>query len=296
MISQEKSVIKMVDIKKKAFLLVILVFVIQNIVFGQLLRIDHLDDNGITFKYQHDYEAVIKKNKVKSASSSDLTFGSLAKYDYNENGQVINTSHSGLKGNDVRKYDMTGKLVKKYQILFGKISDTLLITSYGYDEKGKISKRIVWYKRKTEYNHSDYTKSKRYTNKVEEFEYTNTYNNSGQLIKQQQFSADTLFSSLLYEYDTNGNIVDFKIMYKDNYINWHYVIKYDSKNRVISIKQLTASIDGNERQIIYNEKDQVIGTFEKIEYHGNGLIKHLSQYSEIEEVNIVDKFQYEYYK
>eukprot|EP01012_Entosiphon_sulcatum_P041971 TRINITY_DN55892_c0_g1_i1.p1 TRINITY_DN55892_c0_g1~~TRINITY_DN55892_c0_g1_i1.p1 ORF type:complete len:287 (-),score=21.86 TRINITY_DN55892_c0_g1_i1:62-922(-) len=283
-------------IKRGAFLLVILVFVIQNIVFGQLLRIDHLDDNGIMFKYQYDYEAVIKKNKVKSASSSDLSFGSLAKYDYNKNGQVINRSYPGLNGNDVRKYDMTGKLAKKYQILFGKIPDTLLITSYGYDEKGKINKRIVWYKHKTEYNHSDYTKSKRYTNKVEEFAYTNTYNDSGQLIKQQQFSADTLFGSLLYEYDTNGNIVDFKIMYKDNYINWHYVIKYDPKNRVVSIRQLAASIDGNEQQIIYNEKGQVIGAFKKIEYHENGLIKHFSHYSEIEEVNIVDKFKYEYYK
>lgn len=283
--------------KIKLTILCSILFVgIQTVSLGQLLRINDFDDNGIIFKYHSDYENIIKQNKVKKATSSNLPYGSSTMYEYNLNGQISKTDRQpDHHNNGIRKYDETGRLIEKYEVQFNKIPDTVKITKYSYDEKGKINKKIVWYKNKTEYNHSDYTKSKRYTNKLEEFKYTNSYNEANQLVQQKIFLADTLFSSLLYKYDENSNLVDFKILYKDTYINWHYTLKYDTKNRVITIQNMAAS-DGNVRNIIYNENGQVVSEFKKINYSANGLIKTISQYSENEDVNIVNEFKYEYYK
>ncbi len=282
---------------KKTILFIALFFLIVNIALGQLLRINYFDDNGITFNYHIDYENTIRKNKVKKATSSNVQYGNSTMYEYNKNGQIIKTDRQpDSDNNGIRKYNNAGQLVEKYHIDFvSKINDTLKITKYEYDEKGKINKKIIWHKKKTEFNHSDYTKSKRYTNKLEELKYINSYNAKNQLVKQLQFSADTLFGSMLYEYDENGNLIDFKILYKDNNVNIHYVLKYDLIDRVISIK-LMNSFDGIIRNIIYNEKGQVISAFKKVEYNPNALIKTISHYSENEGVSIVNHFKYEYFK
>lgn len=293
----KKTITHLTRTGRQTRLLTILFCYIQTFSFGQLLKMNDFEDNGIIFKYETDYETVVKKNKVKQATSSNVPYGNSTMYEYDLNGRIIKTDRQpDPHNNGYRKYDSLGRLIEKAEVnmVNATKTDTLQIIKFKYDEKNKIKKKTIWYKKKTEYG-SDIMQQKRFTNKLEEFEYVNLYNGKNQLIKQQQFSGDTLYGTLLYKYDANGNLFDFQILYKDISIFRHFVLKYDSLNRVTNIKYVEV-FDGIERNVVYNEKGQVISEYKQIAYFPNGLIKTISQYNDNEGLDLVNTFQYRYYK
>ncbi len=264
--------------------------------FGQFTNFPLLEYNNIVFNYDINYQKVILKNKVKRSTSSYPMYGKVVQSgicEYDRNGKIIKTENfQYYKLNGYRKYDASGRLIEKGEVIYMNQakSDTNQIIKFWYDEKNKINKKTIWYKKKTEYG-ADIMQQKRFTNKLEVFIYKNYYNEKNQLIKQQEFSADSLFQSYFYKYDDNGNLYDFQIWWKEIGVTTHFVFTYDSANRVINTKYDTV-----EHPTVYNNSEQVLHQFNTIKYYKNGLIQTISKPSENEGTTFVETFKYEYYK
>jgi len=62
-------------------IIIILLCGYQTVLFGQLLNHSEIEENGIIFNYQTDYEKTIKKNKVKRATTSYIYVGSVVEFE-----------------------------------------------------------------------------------------------------------------------------------------------------------------------------------------------------------------------
>lgn len=260
--------------------------------FAQLLRFDELEESAVIFKYQKDYESIVKKNKVKTHSSA-LKMGSHTgkpEYcEYDKEGRLIRDKMIH------RVYDQLGNLAQKLKInnyLDGRI-DTLEVTTFEYDDKNKVSKKTIWYKSKSEWiPNSSPLQLKAFKNKTEVYTFKNSYDPDGLLISQDVIRDGTFVGKIYYTYNANKEIAEYKKVDKEENMLSQFNFSYDSSGKLISVKADNRS----ERIITYNAKEQVIFAFEGIEYFPNGLIKSTYQNSETEGMKLIWNYTYKYYK
>ena len=281
--------------------LIILITLSSFLTFGQLLRIDELEDAGINPKYLTDYELILKKNKVKKAKSTYIMYGKEStpeEYHYNTNGKLIKIANQPGHNNGYRLYDSKNRLIEKAEVgVNAKLkSDTIQITKFEYDSLSNIKRKTIWHKLKVVYERtSSGVQPKGLKNKLDVYEYVNNYNEKKQLISQDITKDSEKGYKLLYSYTEFGSISKLEFIMPDKTISASYVFIYDTSNRISQIK-ITKGDAVADKYITYNTKGQVLNAYNTIAYFDNGLIKTITYASENEGVNIVENFKYEYSK
>lgn len=281
--------------------LIIAITLSSFLTFGQLLRIDELEDAGINLKYLTDYELILKKNKVKKAKSTYMMYGKEStpvEYYYNTNGKLIKIANQPGHNNGYRLYDSKNRLIEKAEMVVNaKLkNDTMQITKFEYDDLSNIKRKTIWFKIKVIWERtSSGIQQKGLKNKLDVYEYLNNYNKKKQLISQDITKDSEKGYKLLYSYNEFGSLSKLEFILPDKTIISNFILIYDTSNRISQIKSTQNDIV-RDRYITYNSKGQVLNAFNTITYFDNGLIKTFTYASENEGMNIVENFKYEYNK
>ena len=173
--------------------------------------------------YEYESKADVVSNTIVSRTETSCLVNKIIKYEYDENGNLIAEHDYDDNGHNVITYNSSGDIVSVQK---SSTYSTPSSQTYSYNENGLLSK-ITYLNSYGETKGEDEFEYDSYGNLVKESEYSdsmsylvngawtnydvydykNSYDSQGQLIKKEVYRHGKYAHTELFEYDGNGNVI-----------------------------------------------------------------------------------------